>query len=146
MLSFPMFPVFFSRLEVWAVRRNRGKYLDLKCHSPSPLILYKRILSPSPCCWDEGCVEAKGGKPSALPALKFSCITGHRSGRENTGSRRAWEHNPVKEERGCFPCPVSDVLRAFLPVLTERSEKEGEACTGWGEGGAPTDMMESKSL
>ena len=25
---------------------------------------------------------------------------------------------PVKEERGCFPCPVSDVLRAFLPVLT----------------------------
>ena len=94
-----MFPVFFSRLEVWAVRRNRGKYLDLKCHSPSPLILYKRILSPSPCCWDEGCVEAKGGKPSALPALKFSCITGHRSGRENTGSRRAWEHNPVKEEK-----------------------------------------------
>lgn len=39
--------------------------------------------------------------------------------------------------------PVSDVLRAFLPVLTKRAEKEGEAGTGWGEGGAPTGKMES---
>ena len=112
---------------------------------PTPTILYKRVLSPSPRCWGEGLVKAKEENPQHGPsrALKCSCITGHRRGGEKTGSRRWWEHNPIKGGGGRFlqMLPVSDVLRAFLPVLTKRAEKEGEAGTGWGEGGAPTGKM-----
>ena len=46
MLPLPMFPVFFPRLEVWAVRRNRRKYRHWKCHCPPPLFCTKECSLP----------------------------------------------------------------------------------------------------
>ena len=48
------------------------------------------------------------------------------------------ERRALSSDTACVRCAQS------LPsVLTKRTEKEGEAGTGWGEGGAPTGKMES---
>ena len=46
------------------------------------------------------------------------------------GDRRAWEHNPVEQGRGCFPCPVSKSADSFTPRTAKKSEKEREAYMG----------------